>query len=126
MQRYDPLVPPDPQTWLALAESERLSLVQTYHRRARIRLPNLKLHAVFHVIVENQIATGDEIPVKRTLERLMGENLDRHEAIHAISFVLAMHLNDILKPGATGPQDHSAYFARLEGLTAESWRREAG
>ena len=27
----------------------------------------------FHVIVENQVAMGDELPVRRTIERLMGE-----------------------------------------------------
>jgi hypothetical protein len=31
--------------------------------------------------VENQAALGDEIPVRGTLERLMGEGLDRHAAI---------------------------------------------
>jgi hypothetical protein len=38
------------------AEQERIDLVQDYHRRARIRLPNAKVHA----IVEAQIALADE------------------------------------------------------------------
>jgi len=64
MQRYDPLEAPDPDEWLALGEQERLDLVQEYHRRARIRLPNAKVHAVLHAIVEAQIALADETPAR--------------------------------------------------------------
>jgi|SRR5205809_13448 len=86
---YDPLEAPEPEEWLAIDEAKRIQLARDYHRRARVRLPNEKLHAVFHVVVENQIALGDEIPVQSTLQRLMAEGLDRHEAIHAIASVLA-------------------------------------
>ena len=58
MQRYDPLEAPDPKEWLELDEQERIVLVQDYHRRARIRLPNKKVHATLHAIVEAQIALG--------------------------------------------------------------------
>jgi hypothetical protein len=92
VKRYDPLQAPEPEEWLSLDESERIRLAAEYHRRARIRLPNRKVHAVFHVIAENQIATGDEIPVRRTLVRLMEEGLDRHEAIHAIGLALTEHV----------------------------------
>ena len=80
MNRYDPLRTPDPAQWLELDESERTRLVQQYHRRARIRLPNATLHAVFHVVVENQVAEGTETPVLETLARLMSAGLDRHQA----------------------------------------------
>ena len=102
MRQYDPLKAPDPKEWLAVGEQERMDLAQDYHRRARIRLPNAKLHANMHAIVENQIALGDETPARRVLQRLMDEGLDRHQAIHAIG-----------KP----------YFAALERLTAEDWLR---
>jgi hypothetical protein len=46
------------------------------HRRAGIGLPNPE-NATVHVIVENQIAIGDGIPVQREAERLMAEELDR-------------------------------------------------
>ncbi|MGZ8403660.1 MAG: hypothetical protein ACXWVR_10460 [Rhodoplanes sp.] len=62
--QYDPLEAPEPEEWLAIDEAERIHLVQDYHRRARVRLPNEKLHSVFHVVVENQIVLGDEIPVQ--------------------------------------------------------------
>ena len=62
MQRYDPLKEPDREEWLALEDDERRALVEDYHRAARIRLPNLTLHATYHTIVENQIALGQETP----------------------------------------------------------------
>ena len=88
MERYDPLKAPDPKEWLSLDEQERIDLVQDYHRRARVELPNATGHAIAHVIVENQIALGDELAVERTLNRLVAEGLDRHDAIHAIGSVL--------------------------------------
>ena len=60
--QYDPLEAPEPEEWLAIDEAERIHLTQDYHRRARIRLPNEKLHAVFHVVVENQIARRTQMP----------------------------------------------------------------
>ena len=47
--QYDPLEAPEPEEWLAIDEAERIHLAQDYHRRTRVRLPNEKLHAVFHV-----------------------------------------------------------------------------
>jgi hypothetical protein len=48
MHRYDPLEAPDPEEWLALDEQERIDLARDYHRRARIRVPNAKVHAMLH------------------------------------------------------------------------------
>jgi hypothetical protein len=73
MKRYDPLEIQAPEEWLDTNEAERLRLVEVYHRHARVRLPNAVVHATLHVIVENQAALGDEIPVHRTLDRLMNE-----------------------------------------------------
>ena len=125
MDRYDPHVSPAPEEWLALDEQERIDLVEDYHRRARIRLPRAKAHAIIHAVIENQIALGDEIPVQRAVQRLMSEGLDRHEALHAAGSVLAGHMNDLLsrpkrKPGA---DPNAAYYAALERLTAEDWLR---
>jgi len=83
VQDYDPLEAPDPEEWMALDEQERIDLVRDYHRRAGIRLPNEKLHATLHAIVEAQIALGDETPAGRIAQRLISEGLDRHDAIHA-------------------------------------------
>jgi Protein of unknown function (DUF1186)/SEC-C motif len=133
IQKYDPLTEPDPQQWLATDEQQRIDLVLAYHRREGIGAPSEKAHAVFHVIVENQIA-DDELPVRRTAQRLMSEGLDRHEAIHAIGSVAAGNIYDLMretgpdsKPGENkSDRDPSeAYFVELEGLTALGWRRSA-
>lgn len=128
---YDPFVEPIPDQWLALNEQERIDAVLGYHRRAGIRHPREKLHAVIHAIVENQIADA-ELPVQRTAQRLMSEGLDRHEAVHAIGSVLIGYLNDLMREikldGDDAKPDHDPndeYFAELEALTAEGWRRSA-
>jgi hypothetical protein len=104
-------------------------MVVAYHRREKIRLPREQVHAVVHVVVENQIADA-ELPVRRIAQRLMSEGLDRHETIHAIGSVLAGHVNDLMRevnagrnPVETEPDPHRRYFAELEDLTAEAWRR---
>jgi hypothetical protein len=123
VKRYDPLEAPEPEEWLSLDESDRIRLAADYHRRARIRLPNRKLHAVFHVIAENQIALGDEFPVRRTLVRLMEEGLDWHEAIHAIGLALSEHIYDLSHGAVAQPDPNQPYYAALDRLTAEEWRR---
>jgi Domain of unknown function (DUF1841) len=123
VQRYDPLEAPDPEEWLELDEQERIDLVRDYHRRAGIRPPNEKLHATLHAIVEAQIALGDETPAGRIAQRLIGEGLDRHDAIHAIGMVLAEHIYDVLKTTKSDKDPNAPYFAALERLTAEDWRR---
>jgi hypothetical protein len=123
MECYDPLEPPPPEEWLDTDEAERLSLVEDYHRRARIRLPNVRVHATFHVVVENQVAIGDEIPVSRTLARLMNKGLDRHEALHAIASVLSEYVFEVANGVPQHPDLNAAYYAALERLTVESWRQ---
>ena len=123
MRRYDPLEAPEPEEWLALDEAERIRLAERYHRRAHIRVPSIKAHAAMHVVVENQIALGDEIPVRATLNRLMGEGLDRHEVIRAIGLVSSEYIYDLAP--AREPETHriESYCAASERLTADYWRR---
>ena len=123
MEEYNPECAPEPESWLELDEQERIALVETYHRVARIKLPNVKVHAVLHAIVENQLAL-DLDPVVRAMDRLRKEGLTRHDAIHAIGSVVAGHLFDILQANqnddAGASQAH--YYAAVERLTAASWR----
>ncbi len=123
MKNYDPRKPPEPEDWQSMDEQKRIQLVESFHRRARIHLPNEKVHAVIHVIVENQIALGDEIPVKRTVQRLMSEGLDRHDAVHAVGSVLIGHLSDLLSgPEAeAGADSNRPYYTALDQLTAKGW-----
>jgi len=123
MQHYDPLIAPDAEEWLSLDESEPLNLARAYHRRTRDRVPNLEAHAAVHAIVENQIALGDEIPVRRTVTRLMAEGLDRHDAIHAVGATLLGVMHDTTKAPGTGAEVNERYYAELEQLSAEGWRR---
>jgi hypothetical protein len=122
MKAYDPLKDPNPQRWLELDESERIGLVMRYHRRAGAKVPNLKIHATIQAVVESQVAVGDEIPVRRTLERLQDEGLDRHEALHAVGCVLAQHMYDLATDPPPG-DPNGRYFAELKKLTAEAWLR---
>ncbi len=123
MNTYDPEKPPNAADWMNLDEGERIDLVESYHRRHKIRLPNLRIHSVIHVVVENQLALREELVVA-TLARLQEEGLDRHEALHAIGSVLAKHLFAILKGEVQdrGEETNREYFEGLKRITAESWR----
>ena len=120
MLAYDPLKPPSITDWTELDESERLDLVRAYHQRQADDLPNPDVHAVAHVIVENQAALADETPVASVMERLMQEGLDRHEAIHAIGSVLMGALHEAAQDDGEADLT-SAYYRDLMQLTAEKW-----
>jgi hypothetical protein len=127
MTAYDPQTPPQPAAWLAIDESDRLDLVERYHRGTRARLPNLRLHAILHVAVENQLAAGDAV-VAETLDRLLRQGLSRHEAIHAVASVLLMDLDHLAKNAAQtkdGMVDAGSYYEALHKLTAQTWRAAA-
>ena len=123
--RYDPHEHIISDAWLALDESERMQLVRRYHRRQRIRLPNETVHAVLHVIVENQVVLGDGFPAKAVLFRLMKEGLDRHEAIHAMGSVLSEKLFVVMSEHGAKGDLNADYAEKLKSLTAESWRKLA-
>jgi uncharacterized protein YoaH (UPF0181 family) len=77
-----------------------------------------------HMVVEKQIAMGDELPVAVAVQRLMGEGLSRHEAIHAVGSVLMGYLSDGLRTEA-GP-DNEAYNREIRALTRERWYAKYG
>ena len=125
MNRYDPSQTPDPGEWLELDEQERVDLVERYHRRARIELPNPTLHATIHVVVENQLALNDE-PVVRAIARLRKEGLSRHDALHAIGSVVAEQIYDLLKLKDAPQTSRARYYAAIERLNAATWRDGSG
>ena len=96
-------------------------LIENYHDSIGDEIPNPQLNAIFHAVVENQIAMGEEIPA-RTLRRLMDEGLDRHEAIHAVGSVLAEQIYDATTGASPGADISDRYARQLESLTAEEWR----
>ncbi len=120
MKHYNPLKVPNPQEWLELDEQERIDLVRKYHRQKRIRLPNAEVHALFHVILEHQIAAGDALPTERTVQRLMSEGLDRHDAIHAVGTVISNYIFDAMQ-ATPAPEMPADYFVQLQNLTAQNW-----
>jgi hypothetical protein len=120
MKHYDPLKQPNTEEWLALDEQERIWLVEQYHKKAGVLLPNRHLHAAMHAVVENQLA--EAIPVVReTLSRLMADGLDRHDALHAIATVLAGHMANLMRDGLGAGDPNERYYQALRTFTVADW-----
>ena len=123
METYDPETAPEVAEWLDLEEEERIDLVASYHRREKVKLPKLQVHAALHAVVENQIAEELQT-VRETVARLQAEGLSRHDAIHAVASVLVGRLQDLLREGAPAQFEVEAYFQDLRSLTAQGWLKK--
>jgi uncharacterized protein YoaH (UPF0181 family) len=123
METYDPETAPDAAEWLELEEDERVSRVSDYHRHAKIKLPNLTIHAALHAVVENQIAEELQT-VRETVARLQAEGLSRHDAIHAVASVLVLRLQALMRQGPRAQFEIEAYSRDLRSLTAEGWLKK--
>ncbi len=111
----------DPDQWLELDDTERILAIQAYHELIDEEIPNATLHAVIHCVIETQLAEGLVVPCQ-TLERLILEGLDRHDAIHAMGSVLAQHLFDILNTDLSDPKSvNPKYLEGLKRLDAQIW-----
>ncbi len=121
MEDYDPLNAPDPDEWHSMDEDERITFVMEYHRESGVELPNERTHAAIHVIVENQRALGDEAPTQATVERLIREGLDRHDAIHAVGNVLVNFMHELLDDGDAAPSANRSFYDELKKLEAAEW-----
>lgn len=124
LTEYDPDRAPDPERWLAQNEMELMELVQGYHRREQIPLPDERVHASYHVMVENQVALGGRTPVRDAVDRLMGEGMSRHDALHGVGAVLARHMHQATATNV--PVSREAYYADIRALTREGWLAEYG
>jgi Domain of unknown function (DUF1841) len=123
--QYDADEQPDPDLWLELDETERLDSVSDYHRRTGVQLEAPELHAMAHVVVENQVALGEATSVPEALDRLINEGLDRHDAVHAIGSVLMRIVFDAVHEGDDDGSDINAkYRQELATLTAANWRSQ--
>ncbi|RLB50428.1 MAG: hypothetical protein DRI90_23755 [Deltaproteobacteria bacterium] len=114
------------QQWLALDEREQLARVATYHERAlpsNQQPPSIPRHAGMHVIVENQLASGEPPETSAALQRLFAEGLSRHDALHAIGWVLTEHMGQAMK--AQEPVDAERYAQDLSQLTVDRWLSKA-
>ena len=120
--RYDPQVAPDPAVWRATDEPARLRAIEDYHHRAALKMPNVRMHAVIHNVVENQLAEG--LPeVLATFERLALAGLSRHDALHAVGSVVAGQIHAMLSQQV--PFDEGDYARRLQALDPAAWRGSA-
>ena len=122
--QYDADEQPDPDAWLQLDEAERIDLVIDYHRRTGVQLENPEPHSIAHVVVENQVALGDATPVPETLDRLMDEGLDRHDAVHAIGSIFMSIALDAVHERDDGGDVNAQYNRELTALTAAGWRSQ--
>ena len=95
--------------------------MEDYHSEEGEELPNLPLHAGVHIIVENQVAMGTATRTAATLERLQGEGLDRHDAIHAIGSVLADFLFNFLRRTALDGDPAADLDDKVDALSAAAW-----
>lgn len=113
----------DPDEWLELDESFRIELVRAYHDTQEEGLAEdaRQLHAVIHVIVENQVALGEK-PIPETIAKLTRQGLNRHEAVHAIGAVLTEDIFDVMK-GNKQEFPLNRYRRRIEKLTAKRWKK---
>jgi hypothetical protein len=124
---YDPSIAPDKERWLELEEFERLDRVVEAHRKLAVTLPNERMHAAVHMVVENQVAMGDQTPVEATVQRLMDEGLDRHDAIHAVGTVVMSHIRNLMAEEEPGDEDpNAAYSEALERFSAREWIERFG
>jgi Domain of unknown function (DUF1841) len=122
--QYDADEEPDPDAWLELDETERIDLVIDYHRRTGVQLDNPEPHAIAHVVVENQVALGEATPVPETLDRLMDEGLDRHDAVHAIGSILMEIVFAAPHEQDDATDINAKYNRELVKLTAAGWRSQ--
>lgn len=124
MTEYDPDLAPDPEAWRAGNEMMLVELVRQYHRARQIPLPNERVHASLHVMVENQVALGAQTPVADAVARLMGEGMSRHDAIHAVGAILSKHMHRATSTGV--PISRDAYFADVRAVGKDAWLAEYG
>jgi hypothetical protein len=120
LTKYDPERAPDPVRWLAEDESQLTDIIMRYHRRTRAELPRPRVHAMMHLVVENQIAAGDEMPVAATVARLVRDGLSRHEAIHAVAWMLTDCMAKAMRTSEDFDREGSPRDIRE--LTEERWR----
>ena len=119
--KYDPLRDPDQDEWSECDEMGRIEAVFKAHDVHTKASVSERLHATFHIMVENQLVLGEGL-VRETLERLLNEGLDRHDAIHAIGSVLAGEVYHLIEGSSPGDGLAASYHKGLAELTAKEWR----
>ena len=124
MESYDPHKPINSEEWLALDENERMLLVEDFHDTLDPPMDHggLKIHCALHAAVENQLAEAEYPVIKQTLDKLVRQGLDRHDAIHAIASILGTGLFAAMQ-GSDSEFSIKNYRRKLDKLTAKRWRK---
>ena len=123
---YDAQVAPEADDWLALDEGERMLLVEDHHTRIGDALPTeeqRRLHAIAHVIVENQLAEDAPPEARQTLARLLDAGMDRHAAVHAIGNEVVTLMHELRTSGE--PLQAGQYEQALHAIDPADWIRSA-
>ncbi len=118
---YDASTIPDESEWRELDELDKILAVDIYHRE---KSPHplaqaAHHHAIIHVAIEEQILNGDPPQIGEALQRLMGEGLSRHEAIHAIGSILYEIISGLINDDQE--PDMQAYASEVAALTRATW-----
>ena len=95
---------PDLEVWRSMTGAERWRVVQ---------------HALSHTLVADRVLAGDRAVI-RALQRLQGEGMSRHNAIHAIADLLIrfMRQQHPFPTPAEQSQAQRQLNAALDALTA--------
>lgn len=124
MDHYDPTKTINGKEWLEIDETDRIQMIEDYHESLNLDWTDtsITLHCAMHVAVENQLA-GDEVPkAKQALARLIRQGLGRHDAIHAISAVLAKELHTAMR-NQEKELPLKNYSRKLDRITAKRWNK---
>lgn len=116
---YDPRTGPDPEAWLALEPAARVAAVAAWYEAPGVGLPPAHgpLTAPLHAHVETQIAAGEPVVVRETLERLQADGLRRQAALFAVVEVFVRHMAAL----ATESYDEAVYIADLHAIDASEF-----
>ena len=123
---YDAAISPASKRWLHADEGERIEAILAFHRGRKgthPETPNPRVHAIMHLLVENQVAANDPPETKAAFERVIRAGCSRHEAIHAVGSVLAQEMYAVLKEER--PFDRERTARALKVLSPEEWRGSA-
>ncbi len=122
MKKYNALVPPIAEEWLALDEQFRLDLLYDFveNNEQDIEKEARRIHASIHMIIENQLALNIELTTE-TYNRLIRQGLDRHQVIHAIGAVISEDIFELMKGSKEKPFEGQKL--RLKKLTAKRWKK---
>ena len=86
---YDPAQPPLEFSWKAVGAGYREELVLEYHRRTKAPFgKDLLRHVRLHVLAEDADCASFPQEAVETLDRLTGEGMSRHEALHVVGEAL--------------------------------------